>query len=284
MNYEHLWVDTSGLSGQMLQDTIQSNFAAIEKAKAAAAAGNSEDSSANSSFNSNKLRGSIFDTVAKGMQPDKKYIEQYKELLRSAYVARAKKELKIEAKKSVRAYRTRTDRPTYTGAGWARGDSKGGLYRHFNAEVIVKIKKQKKGTMEIKYEVRPDFKDTPWGVGLAKDRSPQVVEIKSIMGWIGQKMKNKTFVIGKKQVKGIKRGGGKPEDKEEKIGKLILGIAIAIQKTMAKVSKPPVLKDWYMLDKNKRLSIGFRKDVDKKGAYYRTQIRRSIIRNINAQN
>ena len=68
---------------------------------------------------------------------------------------------------------------------------------------------------------------------------------------------------------------------DENIGKLILGIAIAIQKTMDKVSKPPVLKDWYKLDKNKRLEMGFRKDVDKKGSYYRTQIRKSIIRNEN---
>jgi len=276
-------INTDGLYGDALFAAIQANFAAIEKGKSTGSVDNN-DSSGDSSFKSNKLRGAIFDTVSKAMQPDKKYIEQYKELLRSAYVARAKKELEIESKKSVRTYRTRTDRPTYTGKGWARGNSRGGLYKHFNSDVVVKIKKEKKGVMEIKYEVRPDFRDTPWGAKLAEDRSPEVVGIKSIMGWIGQKMKNKTFVIGKSKVKSIKRGSKSPKNKKKDIGKLILGIAIAIQRSMDKVTKPPVLKDWYKLDKNKRLSIGFKQDVAKKGSYYRTQIRRSIIRNINAQN
>jgi hypothetical protein len=53
---------------------------------------------------------------------------------------------------------------------------------------------------------------------------------------------------------------------------------------MAKQSKPPVLKDWYRLDKNKRLELAFRSDVDRKGAYYRTQIRKNIIKKINAAN
>ena len=272
-------INTDGLYGDALFAAIQANFAAIEKGKST-----SSEDSANSSFKSNKLRGAIFDTVAKAMQPDRKYIHQYEELLRSSYVARAKKELLTESKKSVRGYRTRIDRPTYTGAGWARGNSRGGLYHHFNADVIVKINKQKKGVMEIKYEVRPNFKDTPWGEGLSKDRSPKVVPLSSIMGWIAQKIKNKTFVIGKKKIKGIRKEGRSKKGVDKSIDKLLYGIAIAIQKTMAKVSKPPVLKDWYQLDKNKRLEIGFRKDVDKKGSYYRTQIRRSIIRNINAQN
>lgn len=262
---------------------MQAGFDAIEREKAGVSTGKSETSSANSSFRSNKLRGVIFDTVANAMQPEKKYIAQYEELIRSSYVKRAKHELEMEAKKSSRGYVTRTNRPTYTGRGWARGASKGGLYHHFNADVNVKITKLKKGTMEIKFEVRPNFDLTPWGVGLAEERSPESVQLRSISGWIKQKIKNGTFRITKQKIKGIRKAGREKDKINKSIDKLTLGVAIAIQKTIAKSSKPPVLKDWYKLDKNKRLELGFRQDVDKKGAYYRSQIRKSIIRNINAQ-
>ena len=79
------------------------------------------------------------------------------------------------------------------------------------------------------------------------------------------------------------RQNSSASDVKGKIASVINGIAIAIQKKMANDSRPPVMKDWYRLDRNKRLELNFRKDVDRKGAYYRTQIRKSIIKNINAQ-
>ena len=173
-------INTVGLSGEALFNAIQKNFEAIEKGNSRSSGGST------SSFKSNKLRSSLFDTVADAMQPDRKYIEQYEELIRVSYVNRAKKELNI----SKRGYVTRTDRPTYQGVGWALGNKPGGLYKEFGAEVFVKITKEKKGTMEIKFEVVPDFNKTPWGEGLAEDRSPKQVSRKAILGWIWQKQKN----------------------------------------------------------------------------------------------
>ena len=55
-------------------------------------------------------------------------------------------------------------------------------------------------------------------------------------------------------------------------------------KSIESNAKPPVIKDWYLIDKNKRLNLSFRRAVDKKGSYYRTQIRKNIIKKINAAN
>lgn len=251
---------------------MQARMAAEEKGASRGAGGGET-----SSFKSNKLRGSIFDTVAGVMQPDRKYISQYEELIRSSYEKRAK----LELNRSKRGYVTRTDRPTYQGVGWALGDKPGGLYREFKSEVFVKLTKPKKGVIEIKFEVVPDFKRTPWGENLAKDRPAKIVTRNSILGWIWQKQKNGHFKLGAKKISGIRQNNTSSEIKG-KISTLINGVAIAIQKSMAKNSKPPVMKDWYRLDRNKRLEMGFRQDVDKKGAYYRTQIRKNIIKKINA--
>jgi len=257
-------------------------FAALQSRMSAEETGQNRtesDSGDTSSYKSNKLRGSIFDTVAGVMQPDRKLITRYEQLIKSSYEVRAK----LELTKSKRAYVTRSNRPTYQGVGWALGDKPGGLYREFKAEVFVKVTKPKNGVVEIVFEVVPDFKKTPWGEGLALDRSPKQVSRNSILGWIWQKQKNGHFRMGAKKMSGIRQNSGASEIKG-KISTLINGIAIAIQKTMAKKSKPPVLKDWYRLDKNKRLELAFRSDVDKKGAYYRAQIRKNIIKKINAAN
>ena len=254
-------------------------FASIQARMADEEKGTTQRGGDTSSFKSNKLRSSLFDTVANVMQPDRKYLDRYKELIRSSYIARAKEELNI----SKRGYVTRTDRPTYQGVGWALGNKPGGLYKEFSAEVYIDIVKVKKGTLEIKFETVADFEKTPWGKGLAEDRSPETVSRNHILGWIWQKQKNGHFKIGAKKISSIRQNNNSSEIKG-KVASVINGIAIAIQKKMANDSRPPVLKDWYRLDRNKRLELNFRKDVDKKGAYYRTQIRKSIIRNINAQN
>ena len=93
------------------------------------------DSGDTSSFKSNKLRSNLFDKVAKVMQPDRKLVSRYEQLIKSSYDVRAKEELT----KSKRAYVTRSNRPTYQGVGWALGDKPGGLYREFKSEVFVKI-------------------------------------------------------------------------------------------------------------------------------------------------
>jgi len=254
---------------------MQARMAAEEKGQSRSAG----DSGDTSSFKSNKLRSAIFDTVSGAMQPDRKYITRYEQLIKTSYEARAREELNI----SKRKYVTRTDRPTYQGTGWAVGNRPGGLYREFKSEVFVKITKPKNGVMEITFEVVPDFKKTPWGEDLAKNRSPKRVSFKSIRKWMAVKIANGHFVIAKKQIKKIKSNKKSSADLIGKKTKSLLnGIAISIQKTMAKKSKPPVLKDWYRLDKNKRLELNFRKDVDKKGAYYRAQIRKNIIKKINA--
>jgi|SaaInlV_120m_DNA_3_1039746.scaffolds.fasta_scaffold03980_2 hypothetical protein len=266
------FIDTSGLSGEALFEAIQANFEAEEKAAAGSSGGST------SSFKSNKLRSSIFDTVAGAMQPDRRQVARYEELIRISYINNAKKELN----RSKRGYVTRTNRPTYQGVGWALGNKPGGLYKEFGADVFVNITKPKKGTMDITYEVQPDFKRVPWGEGLAEDRSPSIVSRNHILGWIWQKQKNGHFKIGSKKMSNIRQNSSS-SDIKGKIASVINGIAIAIQKKMANDSRPPVMKDWYRLDRNKRLELNFRKDVDRKGAYYRTQIRKSIIKNINAQ-
>jgi hypothetical protein len=253
---------------------MQARMAAEEKGAARGAGGGKT-----SSFKSNKLRSALFDRVALVMQPDRKYISQYENLIRTSYEKRAK----LELNRSKRGYVTRTDRPTYQGVGWALGDKPGGLYREFKSEVFVRVIKPKKGTLEIKFEVVPDFKRTPWGENLAEDRPAKTVTRNSILGWIWQKQKNGTFKLGAKKVSGIRQNSTSSEIKG-KISTLINGVAIAIQKSMAKNSKPPVMKDWYRLDRNKRLEMGFKQDVKKRGAYYRTQIRKNIIKKINAQN
>ena len=231
-----------------------------------------------SSFKSNKLRSSLFDTVSGAMQPEQKYVDRYRDLIKSSYIANARKELDI----SKRGYVTRTDRPTYQGVGWALGNKPGGLYKEFDADVFIDIVKPKSGTLEIKFETVANFDKTPWGEGLAKSRNPEIVSRNNILGWIWQKQKRGYFRIGAKKMSNIRQNNSSSNIKS-KIASTINGIAIAIQRKMAKSPRPPVLKDWYRLDKNKRLELNFRKDVDKKGAYYRTQIRRSIIRKINAQ-
>lgn len=259
---------------------MQAGFDAVEREKAGASTGKSETSSANSSFRSNKLRGAIFDTVADVMQPERKYIDQYRDLLRDGYLASARAELNTARRRTI----TRTNRPTYKGVGWAEGNRKGGLYREFDADVFVKIVKSKKGTLEINYEVEPDFSKAEWGKGLAEESSPKRVPFKSIYKWVRRKISNGHFKIAEKELKKIKNAdGATAKSISKKKESMITGVSIAIMKSIRKTSKPPVIKDWYRIDKNKRLNMSFRKYVDKKGAYYRSQIRKSIIRNINAQ-
>jgi hypothetical protein len=239
------------------------------------------DSNEGSSFKSNKLRGVIFDRVAGVMQPDRKHIDRYKELLKSSYIASAKAELNTSRRKTI----TRTNRPTYQGVGWAEGNRKGGLYREFGADVYLNILKGKKGTIEINYEIVPDFSKAPWGKDLAEDRHPKKVSLKSIYKWVNRKISNGHFRITKNEIGKIKNAKGATSSSiSKKKSSLITGVSIAIMKSIEKNPKPPVIKDWYLIDKNKRLNLSFRKAVDKKGSYYRTQIRKNIIKKINALN
>ena len=234
-----------------------------------------------SSFKSNKLRSAIFDTASGVMEPDRKHLDRYKELLRSSYIASAKAELNISRRKTI----TRTNRPTYQGVGWAEGNRKGGLYKEFGADVYLKIIKSKKGTIEISYEIVPDFSKAPWGKDLAEDRSPKKVSLKAIYKWVNRKISNGHFKMTKNEFGKIKNAEGATSSSiAKKKSSLIVGISIAIRKSIERNAKPPVIKDWYLVDENKRLNLSFRRAIDKKGAYYRTQIRKNIIKKINEAN
>jgi hypothetical protein len=254
-------------------------FAAMQARMSAEEKGGGSDET--SSFKSNKLRSAIFDTVAGVMQPDRKHLDRYKDLLRDSYIASAKAELNISKRKTI----TRTNRPTYQGVGWAEGNRKGGLYKEFGADVYIKIIKSKKGTIEISYDIVPDFSKAPWGKDLAEDRSPKKVSLKAIYKWVNRKISNGHFKMTKSKFGKISKGSEATSSSiKKKKSSLIVGISIAIRKSIERDTKPPVIKDWYLIDKNKRLNLSFRRAVDKKGSYYRTQIRKNIIKKINAAN
>lgn len=224
-----------------------------------------------SSFTSNKLRGGIFKSNFNNLYPDKVYVDNYKSFLNKSYIESVKLELGGRARKGLGS--------RFYGVGVASGN----LRKNMNALTLASVKQySNKGEMEIRYSVEPKFGRSPWGESLAYDRPALNVSVKNIMGWMSAKIAKGTFVLrssNSRKSKSSAKDSLKNKDKGFK--QKLMGVAIAISKSMEKSPKPPVLKDWYVIDRNKRLEMRFNLLTKKKGSYYRTQIRKSIIRNIN---
>lgn len=228
---------------------------------------------------SNKIRSRLFKKHSKALEPDIKYVTKYREFLNEQYIIQLKRELNA----SERQYVSRSNRPTYSGIGFASGN----LRKNIKAITRVSIGRGKPGSITIDYAVSPEFTHAVYGYSLAEKRTAKEVTVVPIMKWIYQKIDNGTFRIGKKD-----RDSFEPKSKNERnrkketkknTAKQVQGIAYAIATSLSKKSRPPVLKDWYKMDKNKRLNIRFKKAISKKGSYLRTQIKRSVIRNIKKQ-
>jgi len=223
----------------------------------------------------NKIRDKIFKKTSLAINPDRKEVRRYEKFLGDQYEIVLKKELDRTRRKSIKG-----TRGSYSGVGYATGN----LKKRLKAGSIVKIKKSlKKGVLEIGFQIKVDFSDVNYGASLAEDRKPKVVAYRNILAWVYQKISNGTFKVGSAGRSKIKQGATlKTLDAANKtIDKQIAGIAVAIMTNIEKNARPPVIKDWYKFNKNKRLRIQFKRATKRKGAYYRTRIKKSIIKNIN---
>lgn len=216
-----------------------------------------------SGLNSNHIRSKLFKNMSSKLRPDSKYVTRYENFLADEYVKALRKQLNI---------RFRYASGTHKNVGYATGN----LSRKIDASSSVTIiRHRSNGKIDINYKLHALYPE--YGKYLSEERSPSIVPYWALRRWVNVKIKQGSFRINTKPSSNKSRKGkAASESRAERIDNIVWGI----QKKAAKERRPAVLKNWNNFDKNERLRRMYFSAVKKKGSYLRSQIRRSIIRNI----
>lgn len=215
----------------------------------------------------------MFKNHAKGLICDRKFITRYQKMLREQYVIALQMQLKGNTRGTINGARTR-----YAKIGYATGR----LYKGIKAKAVVTVKHEpKKGRYNIYYKIDHDYSHVvgengyAYGDSLRDVRPPKkkTVNWEVILKWM--KTKGSMF-------KALNESNTDSNAKDKKKKEKSVAFAIAIK--LSRETNPPVLKDWSVWDKNKKLRSDFKRLTKYKGIHHRKQIRKSIMRNITKTN
>ena len=222
---------------------------------------------------SNHVRNPMFKEHAKSIRADRIYIENYKDELIKNYVIALQMQLNVDGRGQRNGIRTR-----FQNVGYASGR----LYKSIRAGATVSLVHDRtKGRYVIDYKIEEDITDAKDFVGksyggyLNYFRPARKFSAEGILTWMKHKMKNKGGL------KIYNRSG----DKESEGGlkqkaKLLTRIAFAIRGALMKEPRAAVVENWSIYDKNVKLRNDFKKLMRARGGYLRTQIKKSVMRNI----
>lgn len=212
----------------------------------------------------NHIRGKIFESGSRKMNPSPESLARYEKFIERSYE---------------KALAGQLDRRFRYAAGTHKnvGKASGRLIQSIKSDAIVKITRHRgAGKINISYTMYSEFLD--YGELLKYNRPAGAVPHEAIYHWIKTKVAQGSFRIKFKTEKG---SNNRQRMADSESGKLY-NIAWAIVKKFNKEGRQPVLKNWNSWDRNDRLRAMFNKEVKTKGSYYRSQIRKSIVKNINS--
>lgn len=243
-------------------------------------------------FGANFIRGKILASIHRVAKPDASVVNKYRQFLQRTYVQILKQQIPADKKRrsfgsTFSDYTTSTgsiikggtrnqSRKTDSSIGYASGQLKNSIKALVTIASNINTYKTDavsgKGRYDIEFYIKPKYDFH--GEYIAKGRRAGWIPIEKIITWLNTRKSLKIYIPNEKEstLKNVNRE------------KLIKNIAYAIAKTAKKNAKPPVIKDWYDMNKDEVMYNKFMDAVKTKGSYYRTLIRKNIIDKISTLN
>lgn len=227
-------------------------------------------------FGSNYIRKKVKNDTVNRLRVDSNIIDKYEKFLISHYVAAIQRQ--IPPKRGTRVslgYSVISDtdfksqnRLTRQKEGYATGN----LVDTVKATSKVTIHLDKtKGRYEINYYLTPNFNF--YGEYIASGRKAGWIPVDVLVKWIDTKINAGVMTL--RQPRGR---NGKKDIPEEK---LKVSVAYMIAKAARNSAKPPVVSQWYNMNRNQSLKDDFNKSIKSSASYYRGLIRENVINKMN---
>ena len=238
-------------------------------------------------FRENKLRGKIFRTHSVRMMPNGRdsAIRAYNKYISNAWVESLQEQLG-RSKRYYDAYKSEGQFGGGTGQKVTRskmGLASGSLQKSIEAKTTTTLEHNPKlGQLFIDFESKSSF--LAWGNYISHGRSSGYIPYWRLTDWIEDKIAQGSLNLDsfekpmKFGLKGVSEDTvhAQRKSREDKI----MSFAVAISRKAEKMRKPPVISNWDSYADNQTLRTTFLNKIRDKGGYYRTRIRKSILKNM----